>query len=455
MLPAIEEAQRREEAETSDIPPKFRFSEYDETYIAWMVMHDTLHRYLEPALPYLLPEMLSTALPQGVYGLARTHWEKHGTLPPPAQVEAEIKKGISVDEPGWEHIQEFFARKPDPRGLGPVLEQLDGWLKFMAWRRLVDPDAIAALARGDFALLQQRVAEAEAVGQTATSTPLNLFRAPAEAIDDEDVDHLMTGFPRLDAIVNDGGPSKGETLIWMAPTNRGKSLVLANAATRGAMNGQKTLVATLEMSRKHWGRRCVGVATGVPLAALRDRRGEVEGRLRGFAEASDDALQIEKLTPTASSVATIRQLIRTLESKRGWRPDVVVVDYLELLVPRKRAARQEAEHERQKAIADDLRWLADEEDVLVLTATQTNREGFKNAGAFGLGQAGESYGKTLSTDYIVALHQTEEERSGVATDMGVSPIVRQQVIKNRNGAVGQSIRCRVDYATMRVIEEDS
>jgi hypothetical protein len=127
---------------------------------------------------------------------------------------------------------------------------------------------------------------------------------------------------------------------------------------------------------------------------------------------------------------------------------VVAVDYLELMVPAGEYDRNQPEYLRQQIISDDLKKLAVEANVLVITATQANREGTKRGAKLEMHMVGGSYGKVQGIDYLVAIDQEPEEKLAEPARQWVS------ILKNRNGPDGEPIDCVISYDNQRVTQAD-
>ena len=105
----------------------------------------------------------------------------------------------------------------------------------------------------------------------------------------------------------------------------------------------------------------------------------------------------------------------------------------------------EKEYERQKHVATEIRGLAKNENVLVFTATQTNRGGM-DGGLIDLNKSADSFGKQFPLDYVISLNQCMDERKSDPAQL------RFFVAKNRNGPKHDTITCEINYKTMVVNE---
>ena len=209
------------------------------------------------------------------------------------------------------------------------------------------------------------------------------------------------------------------------------------------MEGKKVLYVSLEMSEDKIANRFDSVTTLLPNRKLKETSTQLtlHERLEMFKEHFPGSELIIKEYPTGqATVNTIRALLVQLKSYKNFIPDLVIVDYLELLRPVRSV---DAEYIAQQRISEELRGLAVEYNCLVWTATQTNREG-KKVKLITDAQLGDSYGKIRTADWAVSLNQTEEEY-----DNGR---IRAYVVKARDSKQRYIVPMDVDYTTLRMME---
>jgi replicative DNA helicase len=159
------------------------------------------------------------------------------------------------------------------------------------------------------------------------------------------------------------------------------------------------------------------------------------------------SLKIYEFPPEEISVDTVYQVIKSLKKTKAWIPDVVIIDYLELMMSR-RSQYNKDDYTRQKRVSTELRGLASNENVLLFSATQTNRDQTKKDGGGGpidVNRVAESYGKMMPSDYVVSLNQNPDEYQAGR--------FRFYIAKNRNGPKFKTISAKVNYETM-VVEVD-
>jgi replicative DNA helicase len=234
----------------------------------------------------------------------------------------------------------------------------------------------------------------------------------------------------------------------MAPTGVGKSIALTNAGAAAFRRGHKVLHVTLELSKYKTKLRYAGVFSKIAIRERFNLEASVRARLEKERTSYDGDIIIYEYPPDEISVDNIYQLIKWLKRVKGWVPDIVVIDYLELMISRNNEYNKD-EYKKQKKVSTEIRGLAKNEDVLIITATQTNRDTTKKdskfnkdegAQAIDLNRIAESYGKSMPTDYIVSINQTPEEYNHGR--------VRFYVAKNRNGPKFKTVAALVDYKTM-------
>ena len=255
-------------------------------------------------------------------------------------------------------------------------------------------------------------------------------------------DKFKTALPTFNHYL-EGGHNAKELCMVIAPPGVGKSLFLVNQAATTLMEGKKVLYVSLEMSEDKIANRFDSVTTLLPNRKLKETSTQLtlHERLEMFKEHFPGSDLIIKEYPTGqATVNTIRALLVQLKSYKNFIPDLVIVDYLELLRPVRSV---DAEYIAQQRISEELRGLAVEYNCLVWTATQTNREG-KKVKLITDAQLGDSYGKIRTADWAVSLNQTEEEY-----DNGR---IRAYVVKARDSKQRYIVPMDVDYTTLRMME---
>ena len=240
----------------------------------------------------------------------------------------------------------------------------------------------------------------------------------------------------------EGGLASKELAMVVAPPGVGKSLYLANQAVRSCLDGSNVLYISLEMAEDRVAQRLDSIFSRIRQDQLKDRCDDLKDRLNQVTSTVPDRgkLKIKEFPTKRASVNQVRAYLNQLSNYENFCPDVIIVDYLELLA----TDSDMAEYQSQERLAQELRGLAIEHKCLVWTATQTNREG-KKVRLITDTELADSYGKTRVCDLVISINQDEEE-----FDKGKSRIY---IIKSRNGRARFIIPARMDYQRL-VIGQD-
>lgn len=221
-------------------------------------------------------------------------------------------------------------------------------------------------------------------------------------------DPIGMGLPLLDDYIA-GGLAANELGIILAGTGVGKSMVLTHIAAEALKQGKKVVYYTLELSDKMVGLRMDSKLTGIPLTRLIT---DIDGKLRSRVKDALNVIKnktghnpglIIKEYPTKSaSITSIKNHLLTLQNK-NFIPDMIIVDYADLLKPTSRYSDKRFELE---GIIEQLRGLAGEMRIPVWTASQTNRDGLDTS-VVGLKNISESLGKAMVADLIISVGRSQ------------------------------------------------
>ena len=252
----------------------------------------------------------------------------------------------------------------------------------------------------------------------------------------------------MNRITNDGLPKKTLNII-LAGTGVGKSLVMCHMAAANLMDGKNVLYITLEMAEERIAERIDANLLNVPLDELVDLSKDMYDKKISQVKNKTTGKLIVKEYPTAvAGTGHFRHLINELKLKRTFIPDIVYVDYLNICSSsRMKMGAAVNSYTYIKAIAEELRGLAVEKDIPIISATQTTRSGFSNSDP-GLEDTSESFGLPATADFMIALITTEELESA-------NQIMIKQ-LKNRYNDLAKYKRfvVGIDRAKMRLYDID-
>lgn len=194
-------------------------------------------------------------------------------------------------------------------------------------------------------------------------------RARLEAIKDKN-GQVTTGWESLDRKLF-GGFNRGELNIFAGGSGAGKSLFLANLGVNWALAGMNVLYLTLELSENLVSMRVDSMVTDIPTRDIFKSLDDVEMKVKMIGKKSG-AFQV-KYMPSGKTPNDIRSYLKEYEIKTGRQVDVLLIDYLDLLMPNGAKVSAENLFIKDKYVSEELRNLAMELNTVFVTAAQLNR----------------------------------------------------------------------------------
>ena len=209
--------------------------------------------------------------------------------------------------------------------------------------------------------------------------------------------------------ITKGGLPQKTLNIALAGTGVGKSLFMCHVASSCLMQGKSVLYITLEMAEERIAERIDANLMNITIDDLHTLPKKMfENYLNKIQKKTNGKLIIKEYPTASAHVGNFRSLIKELALKRSFRPDIIFVDYLNICASsRFRGNANVGSYFYIKAIAEELRGLAVETNVPIVSATQTTRSGFVSSD-IGLEDTSESFGLPATADLMFALISTEE-----------------------------------------------
>ena len=209
--------------------------------------------------------------------------------------------------------------------------------------------------------------------------------------------------------VTKGGLPNKTLNICLAGTGVGKSLFMCHMASANLMMNKNVLYITLEMSEEKIAERIDANVLNIPIQDLADvtktQFGKKVDKLKGK---TTGKLIIKEYPTAAAHVGHFRHLLQELDIKKDFKPDMIYVDYLNICASHRVKPGQGANsYTLVKSIAEELRGLAVEFDVPIMSATQTTRSGYGSTDVE-LTDTSESFGLPATADFMFALISSEE-----------------------------------------------
>ena len=222
-------------------------------------------------------------------------------------------------------------------------------------------------------------------------------------------DRIPFDLDYFNKITKGGLPNK--TLnIALAGTGVGKSLFMCHCAASVLEQGKNVLYITMEMAEERIAERIDANLMDLPIEQLSSLPKNVfDSKIQKIAKSAIGKLIVKEYPTGAAHTGHFRALLNELKLKKSFQPDIIYIDYLNICASSRMRGLGGSinSYSYIKAIAEELRGLAVEFGVPIVSATQTTRSGFSNTD-LGLEDTSESFGLPATADLMFALISTEE-----------------------------------------------
>lgn len=210
--------------------------------------------------------------------------------------------------------------------------------------------------------------------------------------------------------ITHGGLPRKTLNICMAGTGVGKSLFMCHVAGSILMQNKNVLYITLEMAEERIAERIDANLMDYPITSIGEiTKSSFINKVKKISKKTRGKLIIKEYPTASAHAGHFRALLNELKLKKNFEPDMIFIDYINICASSriKGLGGSINTYSYVKSIAEELRGLAVEFDVPILSATQTTRSGFTNSDV-GLEDTSESFGLPATADMMFALISTEE-----------------------------------------------
>ena len=221
-------------------------------------------------------------------------------------------------------------------------------------------------------------------------------------------DRIPFDLEYFNKITKGGLPNK--TLnVALAGTGVGKSLFMCHMASSILLNGRNVLYITMEMAEEKIAERIDANLLNVPIQDLTDLpKSSFENKVVNLSKKTQGSLIIKEYPTASAHSGHFKALLNELALKKSFRPDIIFIDYLNICASsRYKSGVSVNSYSYIKAIAEELRGLAVEAQVPIVSATQTTRSGYGSSDV-DITDTSESFGLPATADLMFALISTEE-----------------------------------------------
>lgn len=406
--------------------------------------------YVRTALPYLKEEYFVQPADNLIFRLIHNHIDKYNKNPTRESLALDLEKE-TISEGLYTDAMELLENlSEDPADLEWLVNETETFCKdkalFNALKQSVSivDGSDKNLARGS---IPEILKEALAISFDP-DVGHDYLNDPDKRYDDMhcNVRKIPFDIAYLNKITNGGVEPKSLNII-LAGTNVGKSLFLCHDAAHKLALGHKVLYVTYEMAESKIGQRIDANLMHTELDDFMDMsREEYMKKFNKLKETCKGELVIKEFPAAMTNVNHLRHLLSELQLKRDFEPDIIYIDYINLLTSsRLRYGSTVNSYLLVKAVAEEVRGLAQEYNLPIMTATQTNRGG-QSSSDLELDDTGESFGLPQTADFMLGVMVPQE-----MVDLSQWYVKQlknryKDKSKNRTGIIG------VDYPRMKLYD---
>jgi len=368
---------------------------------------------------------------QPIAEFMKDHADKYGTLPDKKQISAVTGMELCPlpEELNEGHYDWFF-------------DEFEGFTKRMELERAVVASSYL-LEKGDFEPIEKLIKDAVQISLTK-DMGIDYFDDPISRLKaiKENNGQTSTGWPSMDKKLY-GGFNKGELQIFAGGSGSGKSLFMQNLCVNWIEMGLSGIFITLELSQHLSAMRLDSMITGIASHAIFKNLEDVEMKVKMKAKKAG-SLQI-KYFPAQSNINDIRSFVKELQVKTGKQIDFMCIDYLDLLMPVSAKVSPSDLFVKDKYVSEEIRNLAKELDIVMVTASQLNRSAVEEV-EFDHSMISGGISKINTADNVFGIFTSRAMRERGRYQL--------QLMKTRSSAgVGSKIDLNFDIDTLRIYDE--
>ena len=368
--------------------------------------------YTRKVLPFIKEEYFGNRVEQLLFGEVFKFVEKYNNLPTKDAILIELNSRRDINEEELQHLKDYIVGVENT-------DSDEQWLLETTEKFCKDRAVHNAVLSGI------KILDNKDKKQTPEAIPHILSEALAVSFDKsvghdyiEDAEarfkfyhtkekRYQFDLDYMNRITKGGVPSK--TLnIALAGTGVGKSLFMCHVASSYLLQGLNVLYITLEMAEERIAERIDANLLDVTMEDLHDMPKQLyDGKIKKLREKTQGQLIVKEYPTASAHSGHFKSLINELALKKSFRPDVIFIDYLNICASSRFKGGNISSYFYIKAIAEELRGLAVEQNVPIFSATQTTRTGFVSTD-IGLEDTSESFGLPATADFMFALMSNEE-----------------------------------------------
>jgi replicative DNA helicase len=418
-----------------------------------LILRNLIHNedYLRKVIPFIKPEYFEDTNQKSLFEEILKFAQEYNEQPTKEILCIEIEKRSDITDTSFKEITQLISYLEDvPSEFNWLLDTTEKWCRDRAiYLALMESIALADGKEGDKdrGAIPSILSDALAVSfDTHIGHDYLLdYEARYESYHRKE-DKIEFDLEYFNKITKGGLPNK--TLnIALAGTGVGKSLFMCHVASSALLGGKNVLYITAEMAEEKIAERIDANLLNVPIQEITDLpKVMFEDKVTKLSQKTQGTLIIKEYPTATAHAGHFKSLLNELALKKSFRPDIIFIDYLNICASsRYRGNSTVNSYSYIKAIAEELRGLAVEANVPIVSATQTTRSGYGSSDVE-LTDTSESFGLPATADLMFALISTEDLE-------GLGQIMVKQ-LKNRynDPTIHKRFVVGIDRAKMRLYD---
>ena len=421
--------------------------------VEFLVLRNLLHNeeYLRKVIPFLRGDYFEDPKQKMVYEEILDFVEKYNEPATKEVLCIELEKRKDINDESFKEVVHLVTNLEDvPAEFNWLVDTTEKWCRERAIY---------------LALMESiQIADGQDDKKTADAIPSILSDALAVSFDNHiGHDYLLDYEERYELYhkkeeriefdleyfnkITKGGLPNKTLNIALAGTGVGKSLFMCHVASSVLLQGKNVLYITLEMAEERIAERIDANLLNVPIQDITDLpKSMFEKKVNNVAQKTQGSLIIKEYPTASAHAGHFRSLLNELALKKSFRPDIIFIDYLNICSSsRYRAGSSVNSYTVVKSIAEELRGLAVEFNVPIVSATQTTRSGYGSSDVE-LTDTSESFGLPATADLMFALISTSE-----LEELG-QILVKQLKNRYNDPTVNKRFVIGIDRAKMRLYD---
>ncbi|WP_227012135.1 DnaB-like helicase C-terminal domain-containing protein [Duganella sp. FT27W] len=436
--------------------------EFDSEFQTKIVVHALRNLdFMRKTAHLLKPDYFENAGEAAMVNIAIRYFQRYSTVPTAIIAGTMLKEDIAnkvirsdIKSVTIEACREAYKPGADLSDGSAIAERVAEFAQHQAMAATI-LESVDLLGKGQFDKIREKVKAAYEVGLNLNGDEYDYFKRLEERTNERNdrkmgilpPQGITTGHKIIDDLLYHRGWGRKELSIILGGAKSGKTTALINFAKSAVLTGKNVLYVTCEVAAKIISERLDATMSDTEIKLLVDRMHDVASRIKAHMPRSGQ-LQIAEYPSGTLTPSMLRAKIESYKSPMlqpdgTVRPaiqfDMVVVDYADIMAPDHRTTDS---IENSKSVYLALRAIASEENVAMLSATQTNREGHQ-ATVAKASHVADDFNKVRTVDIMISINVTDEERAAGEA--------RLYFAASRNQEGGFTIFIKQELAKMKFI----